>query len=184
MGPSIVLGSTRPLRPRPWLKGGAPCAAPCPPHTTSDHRGKQRSPCQGGAGEAPSASSRPAPSLPFGTHSTASFSTCWRASWQSRWLMSCRSTGSGAVGCGQRLGLRLIDADGLVQARQVKDVPVMVAQAKGEEALLLAFHADQQRDQQTDAPAVHVLHRTEVQDNGAGTGRGCLRVGIHEHIFS
>src|SRR5436190_17640325 len=60
----------------------------------------------------------------------------------------------------------------------------MVAQAKGEEALLLAFHADQERDQQADAPTVHVLQRTEVQDNGAGTGRGCLRVGVHEHIFS
>jgi len=51
---------------------------------------------------------------------------------------------------GERLSLRGMDADRLVQTRQLEDLTVVLREPIRQEALLLTIDADQKRDQQPD----------------------------------
>src|SRR5215216_7788926 len=82
-----------------------------------------------------------------------------------------------------RFLLGIEDADGVVQARDLEDVPVVLAETVGEEPLLLAVDADEQRDQEPYAATVHVLEALEVQDDRADPPVAGLAVGLHEHAF-
>src|SRR5262249_14856068 len=90
-----------------------------------------------------------------------------------------RSAGAG----GDRVRFRLVDGDGLAESRQLKDAPVVVAQAEREEALLLPVYTDEQCDEQPDAAAVHELQRAEVEDERARTGSRGFGVGVHESVL-
>src|SRR3954453_13412222 len=90
--------------------------------------------------------------------------------------LSCRgSCGAGGV---QRRLLVVVDADGLVEASQLEDLPVVIGQPEGEQLLRMAVRADQERDQQPDAATVHVRESREVQHDRLGVAD--LVVGRHE----
>src|SRR5579884_585464 len=74
---------------------------------------------------------------------------------------------------------RLVRADCLVEASELEDGLVVVAETAGQETLLGAVDADQQRDQEADATTVHVLEVVEVEDDDAGpiVGREGVRIG-------
>src|SRR4051794_41985182 len=50
-------------------------------------------------------------------------------------LMICSPSGLGGARRGQRVGLRVVDADRLVEAGQLEDLPGMVGEAEGEQLL-------------------------------------------------
>ena len=54
-------------------------------------------------------------------------------------------------------GFGVVDPDRLVEPGQLEDLAVVLSQAERQEALVLALHPDEQRDQQADAAAVHVV---------------------------
>ncbi len=56
-----------------------------------------------------------------------------------------------------RFLLGIVDADGVVQARDLEDALVVLGEPVGKEPLLLTVYADEQRDQEPDAATVHVL---------------------------
>ena len=89
----------------------------------------------------------------------------------------------GCAGRVQGLILRIKDANGLVQTGYFEDVPVMLAQSIREKTLLLAVDPNEERDQQPNATAVHVLHLGEVQDDGARTRGAGPGVRVHERIL-
>src|ERR687896_2006184 len=72
-----------------------------------------------------------------------------------------------SVRCLDSFLLGIEDADGVVEACDLEDVLVVIGEAVGEEPLLLAVDADEQRDQEPYAATVHVLEALEVQDDGA-----------------
>src|SRR5215203_248726 len=76
--------------------------------------------------------------------------------------------------------LGVVDADGVVEARDLEDVAVVVGEAVGEEPLFLAVDADEQRDQEPDAATVHVLQALEVQDYRSHAPVAGLVVGVHQ----
>ena len=53
--------------------------------------------------------------------------------------------------------LAIKNFDGIIQACQLEDVLVMVAESVGEHSLFLAIDADEQRDDQADAATVHIF---------------------------
>src|ERR671910_3103330 len=85
-----------------------------------------------------------------------------------------------SVGRPDRFVFRIEDADSVVQACDLEDVPVVVAEAVGEEPLLLAVDADEQRDQEPYAATVHVLEALEVQDDRADPPVAGLAVSVHQ----
>ena len=56
---------------------------------------------------------------------------------------------------GSRLAIE--NFNGIVQARQFKDVLVMVAESVGEHSLFLAIDTDEQGDDQPDAATIHIF---------------------------
>src|SRR5215211_2776563 len=82
-----------------------------------------------------------------------------------------------------RFLLGIVNADGVVQARDLEDVAVVLAETVGEEPLLLAIDPDEQRDQEPYAATVHVLKALKVQDDRADLTVACLVVGIHQDTF-
>src|ERR687897_1939357 len=77
----------------------------------------------------------------------------------------------------------VVDADGVVEARDLEDVPVVLAETVGQEPLLLAVDADEQRDQEPDAATVHVLEALKVQDDRARLSVTSLVVGVHQNVL-
>ena len=57
----------------------------------------------------------------------------------------------------QRSRLAIINFDGVIQARQFKDVLVVIAETIGEHSLFLAIDANEQGDNQADTATVHIL---------------------------
>src|SRR4029450_4563916 len=90
---------------------------------------------------------------------------------------------SGRVGLGERLGLAVVDADRLVQAGQLEDLPVVLVQPERDQALALAVGPDQQGDQHPDAATVHVLQAAEVEADGAGGLATGPRVGVGQGLL-
>src|SRR5918995_368611 len=88
-----------------------------------------------------------------------------------------------SVGRPDRFVFGIEDADSVVQACDLEDVPVVVAEAVGEEPLLLAVDADEQRDQEPYAATVHVLEALEVQYDGARLSVTSLVVGVHQNVL-
>src|SRR5262249_16031626 len=70
---------------------------------------------------------------------------------------------------GQGCGFCLIDLDRVAQARNFKDVLVMIAQSIGQHMLFLSIDANEQGDEQANSATVHVLQPAEVQDDDAGS---------------
>src|SRR5688572_28873343 len=60
-------------------------------------------------------------------------------------------------GAGERLVLALDDADRLVEAREREDLAVVLRETEGHQALAMALGADEERHEQADPRAVHVL---------------------------
>src|SRR5215207_1192265 len=87
------------------------------------------------------------------------------------------------VGVGERLGLAVEDADRLVQAGQLEDLPVVLIQPEGDQPLALAVRPDQQRHQHPDAATVHVLETAEVEDDRAGELAARPRVGVGQGLL-
>src|ERR687897_3314577 len=88
-----------------------------------------------------------------------------------------------SVGRPDRFVFGIEDADSVVQACDLEDVPVVLGEAVGEEPLLLAVDADEQRDQEPDAATVHVLEALEVQYDGARLAVTSLVVGVHQNVL-
>src|SRR4051794_29404959 len=103
-----------------------------------------------------------------------------------------RAVPRGARSRNGRLGARrhhgavlvVVHADDLVEAGQLEDLPVVLGQAVGAQLLVGTLGADEQRDQQADAAAVHVVQAGEVQDDPAGLLRARLAVGVHELVLA
>src|SRR5215210_4942346 len=76
-----------------------------------------------------------------------------------------------------------MDGDGIIQARDLKDAPVVVAEAVGKELLLLAVDTYEQRDKQPDAATVHVLEVLEVQDDRTLLPIAGLVISVHQHVL-
>src|SRR5215216_7520799 len=131
---------------------------------------------------------------PSGTSDTFSRETDWPSWWRRgprplargrASLFSRRSWfSSGPAGRGQGVVLRVVDADRLVETGQLKDLAVVVGQAVGEHPLALALGAHEQRDEQTDATAVHVVETGEVEHYRAHPVPARAAVGVHQHVFA
>src|SRR5918998_2611059 len=78
---------------------------------------------------------------------------------------------------------RIVDGDGVIEARDLEDAPVVVAEAVGQQLLLFAVDADEQRNQETDAATVHILEVLEVQDDRTYLPIAGLVVGVHQHVL-
>jgi hypothetical protein len=87
------------------------------------------------------------------------------------------------VRCPNSLLFRIVDCDGVIQARDLEDAPVVVAQTIGKKSLLLAVDTDEQRNQKSYAARVHILKALEVQDDRPYVPIRCLVVGVHKHVL-
>src|SRR5688500_60754 len=91
-----------------------------------------------------------------------------------------RARTGAALACGKRLFLAADDPDGLVEAGERQDLAVVVGQAERHQPLALPLSAYEERHEQPDTGAVHVLELREIQGDGAGRGVGGTRVGVHQ----
>jgi len=78
-------------------------------------------------------------------------------------------------------GIRALAEAGLLGAHVLA---AHCVQADGEEPLVPALGPHEERDEEPDAAAVHVLEAAEVQHYGAGAARRGLRVRIHEDVLT
>src|SRR6478752_9103590 len=74
---------------------------------------------------------------------------------------------SGGGGGRERGRLVVVDRNGLVEARQREDLAVMLGEADGQELLPGALCPDEQRHEEADPTAVHVVELAEVEDDRA-----------------
>ena len=77
-----------------------------------------------------------------------------------------------------------MDADGLVEARELEDLPEVLGQAVGEYPLVLVLGAHKQHHEQADATAVHVVEPGEVEHDGLHAWLARATVGGHEHVLA
>src|SRR5215212_7126666 len=79
--------------------------------------------------------------------------------------------------------LGVVGTDGIIEARDLEDALVVIAEPVGQQLLLLAIDADKQRDKQPYAATVHVLEVLEVQDDRACLPVAGLVVGVHQDVL-
>src|SRR4051794_23580098 len=98
-------------------------------------------------------------------------------------LMACSRSGLGGARRGERVGLRVVDADRLVEAGTLEDLAGV--RGGGESAPLDAGRAaaGQQAHDQRDPGGVDVARALEVQDDGVrARGRGLLPGGVERRL--
>src|SRR5437867_2105966 len=90
---------------------------------------------------------------------------------------------SARLRCRERGRLVLVYRDRLVEPRELEDLAVVLVETVGGKMLLLPVRADEQRDEQSDPAAVHVLETLEVQDDHARPRAARRGVRLHKLLL-